>query len=287
MGQTAELRLPIPGLTLAAKAWGPADGPRVLALHGWQDNAGTFDLLAPLLPGLRIVALDLTGHGLSDHRAHGLAYSFLDWVVDTHAALDTLGWDDCCILAHSLGAGIANALAASWPERITRICAIDGYAPRTDLPEAGPDALREHVRSRRVLAERGNRTFADQAAAEARLLERIRGLTPEAARVLAARGTEPTGDGRVTWRRAATIQAGPQARLTAEQIEAYLARVRCPSLLIRPRDGWPISDERIARLRELFEDRMRIEFLDGGHHVHLERPEAVADLARPFLCGSD
>jgi hypothetical protein len=37
----------------------------VIALHGWLDNANSFARLAPQLKGLRIVALDLAGHGYS------------------------------------------------------------------------------------------------------------------------------------------------------------------------------------------------------------------------------
>jgi len=45
-----------------AKIWGPEDGIPVLALHGWQDNAGTYDTLAPLLPNtIRLVCLDFCG----------------------------------------------------------------------------------------------------------------------------------------------------------------------------------------------------------------------------------
>jgi pimeloyl-ACP methyl ester carboxylesterase len=63
-----ETSFEIGGLRLAARVHGPADGRPVLAAHGWLDNAASFDHLAPLLPGLRLVALDLAGHGRSGHR---------------------------------------------------------------------------------------------------------------------------------------------------------------------------------------------------------------------------
>ena len=59
----------LPGLTLAAQVWGRRGGTPVLALHGWLDNASTFDLLAPLVPECELVALDLAGHGRSGFRS--------------------------------------------------------------------------------------------------------------------------------------------------------------------------------------------------------------------------
>lgn len=48
-----------------AKVWGPDDGYPILALHGWLDNAGSFDRLAPLLPGnICLVCLDFCGTAL-------------------------------------------------------------------------------------------------------------------------------------------------------------------------------------------------------------------------------
>ena len=46
-----------------AKVWGPEDGLPILALHGWQDNAGSFDTIAPLLPlNTRLVCLEFCGN---------------------------------------------------------------------------------------------------------------------------------------------------------------------------------------------------------------------------------
>ena len=79
-----------PGLVLAARIHGPEDGAPLLAMHGWLDNAATFDLLAPLLPGRRIVALDFAGHGLSGRRS-GAPYHFIDYVADAAGVIDLLG----------------------------------------------------------------------------------------------------------------------------------------------------------------------------------------------------
>ncbi|MBW2734427.1 MAG: alpha/beta hydrolase, partial [Deltaproteobacteria bacterium] len=63
-----EIEIQIPGLKLAGLHHPNPSGFPTLGLHGWLDNATTFDMLAPLLPGLDLVSLDLAGHGISEHR---------------------------------------------------------------------------------------------------------------------------------------------------------------------------------------------------------------------------
>ncbi|MCB1637058.1 MAG: alpha/beta fold hydrolase, partial [Xanthomonadales bacterium] len=138
-----ELELKTPYLRLAARAWGPLDGVPVLALHGWLDNAASFDALAPLLPNVRLVALDLTGHGRSEHRPPGIHYHFVDFIPDVVAAADALGWDRFALLGHSLGGGIASFVAATLPERIDRVAMIEGLGPPTSDPADGPANLRK------------------------------------------------------------------------------------------------------------------------------------------------
>ncbi|MEE6517181.1 hypothetical protein FKM82_027230, partial [Ascaphus truei] len=83
-----ELRFAVPWGQLAAKAWGPQEGRPVLCLHGWLDNANTFDRLIPLLPqACHYVALDFSGHGMSSHRPPGVRYEHLDYVTDVHRAV--------------------------------------------------------------------------------------------------------------------------------------------------------------------------------------------------------
>ena len=54
-------------LRLNAELTGPANGPVLVLLHALGTNLSMFDPLLPLLPkGLRILRMDLRGHGQSD-----------------------------------------------------------------------------------------------------------------------------------------------------------------------------------------------------------------------------
>ena len=66
------------GLTYAGVEWGDPDGYPILALHGWLDNALSFSVIAPFLNKYRLIALDLSGQGLSDHRSLDATYHIWD-----------------------------------------------------------------------------------------------------------------------------------------------------------------------------------------------------------------
>ncbi len=57
------LELIADGLPVAALRSGTPGGLKVLALHGWLDNAASFLPLAAQLPTLDLVMVDLPGHG--------------------------------------------------------------------------------------------------------------------------------------------------------------------------------------------------------------------------------
>ena len=48
-GEAVEVRIPAPYGHIAGKAWGDPGGKPIIGLHGWLDNAGTFDHIAPLI----------------------------------------------------------------------------------------------------------------------------------------------------------------------------------------------------------------------------------------------
>jgi pimeloyl-ACP methyl ester carboxylesterase len=112
-----ELRFTVNGMNFAAQEWGDSTQLPVLALHGWLDNAASFFALAPRLKNLHIVALDMAGHGQSEHRPGQMAYTPWDDINDILAVADHFGWERFVLLGHSRGAIIGTLAAGTFPER--------------------------------------------------------------------------------------------------------------------------------------------------------------------------
>lgn len=277
----SNIAIALPGITLAARSHGPETGCPVLALHGWLDNAASFDRLAPWLPGWRIVALDLAGHGHSDHRPTGCRYHFFDYVDDVLAAADALGWRRFDLLGHSLGAAIAGCLAVAVPERVGRLMLIDGLGPLAEPPARLPARLVRALRERQG-STGGPRVYPDiEQAARARL--RATGLSLDAARVLAERGIRSVPGG-VTWRSDPRLLRTSPSYLTEEQVRALLAAIRTPTLLVRARDGFLRKRPSLAGRLSMV-PTLDVAELPGGHHLHLEYPEPVAEVLSGWRAG--
>jgi len=250
-------------------------------LHGWLDNAASFDRLAPLLHGLRLVAVDLPGHGLSQHRPAAAAYDFVGWIVDAFDLADELGWRQFAILGHSLGGMIGLCAAGTIPERITRVVSMDSLGPLTREADEVPAALAEALKQRRSYLTRATRPLADLEGAARFMRVANPALDDAASMILAARGTRQTPDGFV-WRADPRLRSGSLLRLTEAQVMAFLRRVACPALILRAVEGWPALKDLISRRLPALPDAEVVE-VPGSHHAHLVNPEDIAPIAAKFL----
>ncbi|MEZ5557773.1 MAG: alpha/beta hydrolase [Pseudomonadales bacterium] len=268
---------------MAAKLWGDPDGPPTIALHGWLDNANTFDRLAPLLPELNLVALDFAGHGLSDHRPPGVHYHSFTDMQDVLAVADQLGWRTFNLLGHSMGASIASELAATFPERIQRSVLIDGFIA------TGGVSLKERIGQNRLAIERmltahdkAPRVYPDIETMARRVTEAT-DQTFEAAIVLVRRGHKAVAGG-VTWRTDPRIRFPTPLRHTRETINYLLEGSSAPALLLVAEQGdkW-YQGEIEETLRH--HPNLTVRRIQGPHHIHLEPEyvEVVAGHTREFL----
>ena len=112
-----EVEIRFQGRKLTGKRWGQEGNPPVMALHGWLDNANSFDLIAPALSEFDIFALDFAGHGHSDHRPLHTPYLGTLDVQDVMAVANHLQWEHFSLLAHSMGAEVSAHIIGLYPDR--------------------------------------------------------------------------------------------------------------------------------------------------------------------------
>ncbi|KRT85259.1 hydrolase, partial [Oryctes borbonicus] len=131
-GEWDEIEIPVPWGHISAKWWGSKDRQPVIALHGWQDNAGSFDNLAPLLikDELSLLCIDLPGHGRSSHYSRGsYYYIFWDGIHILRRIIKHFKFEDVVLLGHSLGGAISFLYAATYPKEVKKYVSIDIPGP--------------------------------------------------------------------------------------------------------------------------------------------------------------
>ncbi|MFE6054040.1 alpha/beta fold hydrolase [Kitasatospora sp. NPDC056446] len=127
----------LPGVTLAYRESGCADGPPLVLLHALGERASDWDVVLPgLAPGHHVYALDLRGHGDSGRPG---GYGLEAMRDDVLAFLDALGLDRVDLVGHSMGGAVAYLLAQAAPERIGRLVLEDIPALYPRPASAVPD----------------------------------------------------------------------------------------------------------------------------------------------------
>lgn len=115
------------------------EGNAILLLHTAFDNFSVFtELEKALSRDYQVVLLDLRGHGYSDKLT---SIQFEDYASDIKQLLDKLYIDDCAIIGHELGASVAVAFAAQYPDMVTSLNLVNPTILEDSLPA---DRLYEH-----------------------------------------------------------------------------------------------------------------------------------------------
>ncbi len=278
-----ELELPLRHLRLAAKAWGNPADPPVLAVHGWLDNAASFDALAPLLHGRHVVAIDLAGHGRSAHRAPGNWYPYVDNLDEIGEVIAHFGWSRVDLLGHSLGATLASVFAAVSPHAVGRLLLVEGLGPIV-TPSAGTLAQLQRASAARATFEADRlRVFAsiDEAVVARR---RSGDLGEAAARAIVTRGLHKLdGNGGFRWSTDPRLTLPSAQRFSEDQLAAVLAGIRAPSLLVLAEPEAAYLPRAVVDARAACVADIEVVRLQGSHHLHFERAEAVADVINAWL----
>ena len=255
------------GQTIHWQTWGDKRNKPVLALHGWLDNSESFIKLAPQLDGMFIVAIDMAGHGYSDHRPWPGSYNIWDDLIDILALADHFGWDKFSLLGHSRGAIIAALFAASQPERVEKLILLDGIIPGPAKVEDTAKQLGRYLTQHSLRAEKASPSYQQfDDAMNARC--KAANMTALTAKPILDRGLVQGNDRLWRWRSDPRLTMDSAVKFSIEQIDAYVKAISCPALLLLANEGIAKHETFVAMLAG-WSNIEKIQF-DGSHHFHLE-----------------
>ncbi|MGI1670960.1 MAG: alpha/beta hydrolase [Neptuniibacter sp.] len=263
----------IPGYTIAIQEFGDPEGTPVIALHGWLDNSASFYAIGEHLTGIRLISMDLVGHGKSSFRPKGMPYHIWDNVTDLEAVVAELKIEQFNLLGHSMGASIAMLFAGAFPGKVNNLMCIEGLAPLHYEAEQLPSDLSAAVIKRKKMAGKVYRSYTSRKEA---LIARMNGRWPvseRAAEKLLERGVVENNEG-YCWSHDSALLMPSLVRFCPTQIRSFIRSVTAQTTVVKGTNGaCHLMDGWVEELN-------KVDFLEmeGGHHLHME-PHTAKEIA--------
>ncbi|HEX6421395.1 MAG TPA: alpha/beta hydrolase [Acidimicrobiales bacterium] len=274
------LRLAGDGLTLAADAYGPGDGPPVVLLHGGGQTRHAWDGTARLLgdKGWRATTVDLRGHGDSEWAGAG-GYTLDAFAADVRAVAAAQARPPVLIGASlgGLSSLVGIAEAPSGVAVAAGLVLVD-VAPR--LEEEGIARIAEFM-----LGNLDGFTSLEEVA------DAVAAYNPHRPRPTDLSGLRKNvrqrEDGRWYWHWDPGFLVGqtdePRSVRNEDRLEAAARAITVPTLLVRGRQSDVLSEEGARRLLALVPQARYVDVSGAGHMVAGDRNDAFNDALVAFL----
>lgn len=279
-----------------------ANAPAMLLVHGMRDLAWSLDSVAAFFRDrFRVVALDLRGHGDSDHVGY---YALPHFILDLRAAVRGLGLSKPVLIGHSFGGEVAAQFAGLFPEVLRALVLIEGLGPPPwegeGSREAGTFWARAMIERLDAIEPEG-RKLADVDEATARIVASHPRLEPARARFLAEQGVKPHPEGGLRWKWDPFLVT-TWGSFNFGQMEQMWSRLRLPTLAAngaRSGEFWRrdlggrakrggeleayLAPDELQRRLACFPDVECVEIPNAGHMVHFDEPDALNRAIDEFL----
>lgn len=265
---------------MAMLDFGPADrAVDIVFSHANGFNGRTYrSILAPLAEDLRILALDMRGHGSSTLPVvvEGRVGGWLEYRDDLLALLALETGPGVVLAGHSMGGSASLLAAAAAPDRVKGLALFDPvfFDPARAPPAGAPNLLAEGAERRRAV-------FESKAAAIATYTGRgaFRSWSAEQLADYVEAGFVSTRDGQITL---ACTSAWEASNFRTHTVDAWTAlqACRCPVRLLRAEVGSTARiDDRLPDIAAM--PNIRIETVPGtSHFLPMERPDRVQAVLR-------
>lgn len=252
------------------------DGAPTLLLHGFSGSARSWEALAPdLSDRLRLLAVDLIGHGHSDAPVRADRYRPEHAVSDLAALLDALEVSRAHVVGYSLGGRLALRFAVDAPERVGALVVVSASAGIADEEARRARAAEDRALADRIEREGTRRFVAEWEGQELFAAERL--LAPERRAAARAERLAQRPHGLANSLRGMGQGAG-------EPLWPRLGAITAPALVVT--GALDLRYTAIgARLAAAIPAARHVAIPGAGHAVHRERPDELARAVRDHLLG--
>ncbi len=250
------------GLTIAAGVafWDHAPegagGPPLVLVHGSGGTHLHWPEAIRALPGRRVLAIDLPGHGQAPLPAETTIAGYAGTVL---GMLDALGIPRAVLAGHSMGGAIALTLATGAPDRVAGLFLV-GTGARLRVAPAILEGSADPARATEMAEAMAAFSFGPAASPEERAAL-VRGVAAQPAGVL----------------------HGDLAACDAFDAMAGLGSIRAPAFVVVGEEDRLTPPKYAAFLRERLPGEGMLLVPGAGHMVATEAPAAVAAAAAAFL----
>lgn len=256
--ETLNKTLEIDGVRLNYTDTGNMNGKPVVLMHGWGCDISTVRSIASILePGMRVLSVDLPGHGKSQEPSE-------IWGVENYTELiekfiGKLGLTDVTLIGHSFG-GRIGILLASRNDYVRKLVLVDSAGVKPVRPLKYYLKIYTYKTLKHALPLIFGRKFGN------RMLEAYRGKS-----------------GSADYRNASPIMRGILSRCVNEDLTHVMPLIKVPTLLIWGSEdtATPLSDAKI--MERLIPDAGLVSFEGCGHYSFLDNPAGFRAVMREFF----
>lgn len=239
----------------------------LVLLHGYLESLLVWDDFVPYLyKQVRVVTLDLPGHGIST--VNGPVHT-MDYLADVvKGTLDALGIERCTLVGHSMGGYVALAFCEKYPERL------DGIVLLSSTPNADSEEKKENRLREIKLVEAGRKEALAHVAPQTGFARQNRERLQDYIDDLVAQVAITEDEGIVA------LLNGMTARRDYNEM---LRKTDVPVLFILGRKDGYIPAEAAEKMVAEHPEARVVWLENSGHMGFLEEPEATAQAILGFI----
>ena len=263
----------------------------ILFIHFSEGTNEIFNGIIPhFIDSYRIVAPDLRGHGKSDKPRTG--YHIEKMAEDINCLLEELNITSCHIVGSSLGAEVAVAFAAAYPEKVlSLVCegALYNEFGEYGLFDGSEDEIRvEKERRNTNFAKKKQLTFNSKSEIIDKQISRFKedGIWNEHFKGFVESNVSQDDNGRYIFATPIYVSVDYNSHYWNFEFEEYYKKINCPVLFILSEGEW--RNQGIKQcLAEFckFIENYEIQHIEGGKHafVWMQYADKMSSIVSNFI----